>query len=171
MGEYYVGQIILWAGKSLPNGWLPCDGRTLMRHHYMALYEVIGDTYGGDTQSKFNIPNLSGRTVKQAQTLSNIGIQSGTNVVTLSINNMPAHSHTVYACRNIGNTNTPVNNWLANTNNESGTEDKDYASTGQLVKMGGRAISIEGQREPFSIVQPYLGLSYIICVQGLMPGE
>jgi microcystin-dependent protein len=173
MGEYYIGQIILWAGKSLPKGWLPCDGRALTRTNgqNQALYAVIGDIYGGDAKYIFNIPNLNGRTVKQTQSPGNNGMREGTEKVTLLINRMPAHSHTVYAGRTPGDTNSPVDHWLACTNNEGGTEDKDYASTGELVQMGDYAISMEGQTEPFSVMQPYLGISYIICRDGLMPGR
>lgn len=171
MGEYYIGQIILWAGKSLPKGWLPCDGRELTRTNgrYNALYGVIGDIYGGDARYMFNIPNLNGRTVKQTESPGNIGERKGAEKVTLGINGMPAHSHTVMASRTPGNTNSPVNHWLARTDNAGGIEDKDYASTGELVQMGNNAISVEGQTEPFSVMQPYLGIYYIICIDGLHP--
>lgn len=58
-----LGEIRLFAGDYVPEGWALCDGEILEIDEYKKLYEVIGDTYGGDTEDFFALPDLRGRSV------------------------------------------------------------------------------------------------------------
>ena len=90
---YIPGVIQMYAGSSAPNGWLICNGQAVSRTTYAALYAVIGTTYGaGDGSTTFNVPNLVNKTVRGASTVGSTG---GSDTVTLSTANMPAHTHGV----------------------------------------------------------------------------
>jgi microcystin-dependent protein len=95
-----AGTIVVFAGKtaSPPAGWLPCDGRELNVRQFPALFKAIGTIYGGDGVNKFLLPNIQGRVVVGAgngtglspRTLAQ---QAGEEQHTLTIGEMPAHSH------------------------------------------------------------------------------
>ena len=90
---YIPGVIQLYAGSSAPSSWLICNGQAVSRTTYAALFAVIGTTYGvGDGSTTFNVPNLVNKTVRGASTVGSTG---GSDTVTLSTANMPAHTHGV----------------------------------------------------------------------------
>jgi microcystin-dependent protein len=61
MGDPYVGEIRRFSFQAIPEGWLLCDGSTLLISHYLSLHTVIGATYGGDGRNTFQLPDLRGR--------------------------------------------------------------------------------------------------------------
>ena len=88
---YIPGVVQLYAGSSAPSGWLICNGQAISRITYVALFAVIGTTYGaGDGLTTFNVPNFVNKTVRGAETVGSTG---GSDTVTLSTENLPAHSH------------------------------------------------------------------------------
>lgn len=88
---YIPGVIQLYAGSSAPSGWLICNGQAVSRTTYAALFAVIGTTYGaGNGSTTFNVPNLVNKTVRGAETVGSTG---GSDTVTLSTENLPAHTH------------------------------------------------------------------------------
>ena len=88
-----TGAVQLFAGSSAPSGWLICNGQAISRTTYAALYAVIGTTYGaGDGSTTFNVPNLVNKTVRGSNSLGKTG---GSDTITLSTTNLPAHSHGV----------------------------------------------------------------------------
>ena len=94
-----VGIIIPFAGKIVPPSYLICDGRTLLKTDYTELFEVLGNTYGSVTTTSFNIPDLRGRTIigtGGGTNLTNrlVGATGGTESETLTIAQMPSHTHT-----------------------------------------------------------------------------
>jgi microcystin-dependent protein len=96
----YIGAIFSFGFNFAPNGWALCDGRLLAIAQYEALYALIGTTYGGNGTTTFGIPNLQGRVPigeGQGPGLSNyaLGQTGGAESLTLTLNNMPAHTHPV----------------------------------------------------------------------------
>ena len=88
-----TGVVQLFAGSSAPSGWLICNGQTVSRTTYAALFAVIGTTYGaGNGSTTFNLPNLVNKTVRGSNSLGKTG---GADTVTLTTSNMPAHTHGV----------------------------------------------------------------------------
>ena len=88
-----TGVVQLFAGSSAPSGWLICNGQAVSRTAYAALFAVIGTTYGaGDGSTTFNVPNLVNKTVRGSNSLGKTG---GADTVTLSTENIPAHTHGV----------------------------------------------------------------------------
>lgn len=93
-----AGIIMPFAGRRLPAGYLPCDGRAVSRTTYATLYSVIGTTYGsGDGSSTFNLPNLCGRVGLGKSSSHTLGSKGGSETVKLVTANLPAHHHSVPA--------------------------------------------------------------------------
>lgn len=91
-----AGIVIPFAGTTSPQGWMLCDGSAVSRTTYAALFAVIGTTYGeGDGESTFNIPDLSGRVVIGSSQSHALGTTGGSETVTLTADQLPAHTHVV----------------------------------------------------------------------------
>ena len=161
----YLGEIRIFAGNSAPDGWALCEGQELNVSQYSALYALIGNNYGGTANLTFNLPDLRGRVPVSSGAgpgLSNItlGSKFGSNTTTLVTSNLPAHNHTVSGTTTAPTTNNPTGAVLADTS----ILDLEYAAAATAnVLMAPTGIT--GSSEPFSNMQPSLGVTYIICVK------
>ena len=91
-----AGIVIPFGGASAPEGYLLCNGAAVSRSDYATLFGVIGTTYGaGDGSTTFNVPDLSGRVVIGVSGTHALASTGGSETVTLSANELPAHSHEV----------------------------------------------------------------------------
>src|ERR671920_2591465 len=100
MGQPYVGEIRMFAGNFAPNGWMFCEGQTLPISENEVLFQLIGTTYGGDGEETFNLPNLASRVpihmgTGPDGTTYQIGELAGTEQETLTIQQIPSHTHTL----------------------------------------------------------------------------
>lgn len=168
----YIGEIRMFAGNFAPVNWMLCQGQILPIAQNTALFSILGTTYGGNGQTTFALPDLRGRVpigVGQGAGLSlrNLGDMAGTENVTLTVNQMPAHTHLVNAVTSVGNQNSPTGNFLADTN----VLDKEYSNSASNTTMNPAMLASAGGNQPFSIMQPYLGMNYIICVAGIYPSR
>src|SRR6187399_274642 len=98
MAQPYVGEIRMFAGNFAPAGWMFCEGQLLPISEYETLFNLIGTTYGGDGQSTFALPDMRGRLpIHQGQGsgLSNYTLaqNGGVEQVTLTVNQIPQHTH------------------------------------------------------------------------------
>lgn len=171
MGDQYVGEIRLFAGNYAPEGWLFCDGSLLPVNGYEPLFTLLGTTYGGDGQSTFGIPDLRGRipihagTNPQTLTRFPIGEMGGVEKVTLTVAELPAHTHNVNVSSNDGNSADLLNQFFADSNvNQYSTKEADG-------KMSEQAIGLDGGNQPHNNMMPYTVLNYIIAVQGIYPSS
>jgi microcystin-dependent protein len=171
--EGYLAQILFFAGNFAPRGWAFCQGQLLSIAQNTALFSLLGTTYGGNGQTTFALPDFRGRTAVgtgQGPGLSiiSLGEVSGTETTTLNVNQLPAHTHALNASTAVGDASVPTNALLANT----GALDKEYkAATTANTPMHTSAIGITGGSQPFSIRNPYLGMNYIICMEGIYPSR
>src|SRR6478672_10112699 len=99
MSEPFLAEIIMFAGNFAPRGWAFCQGQILSIAQNTALFSLLGTTYGGNGQTTFALPDLRGRVpvgTGQGPGLSNydLGQVSGSESVTLTVSQMPAHNHT-----------------------------------------------------------------------------
>lgn len=170
----YVGEIRMWPSVRIPENWLLCDGRSLTVNDYQVLFAVIGTIYGGNGSTNFNIPNLIGRVpVHQGQgtSLTNrvIGQTGGEQAVTLTIANLPAHSHTIVGSTEQATTDTP-GGALALAATASGTSaySKEDA-TGKAFKFDANCLSSSGGDIDHNNVMPVISLNFIICTTGIFP--
>jgi microcystin-dependent protein len=172
MGEPYVGEIRMFAGNFAPNGWMFCEGQAMPISENEVLFQLIGTTYGGDGESTFNLPNLASRFPIHMGTGPNgityqIGEQAGTEQETLTVQQIPSHTHTA-RCNSAG------------TNNSSNPQDSVWnpsdlnqysTNVVGLVAMNAQAISPAGGSQPHENVQPFLCINFIISLFGVFPSQ
>src|SRR3982750_2476369 len=118
MSEPFLAEIIMFGGNFAPRGWAFCSGQILSIAQNTALFALLGTTYGGNGQTTFALPDLRGRApigTGQGPGLTNIllGELSGTQSVTLTSQQMPAHNHSVNASATVANTANPTGGSLA----------------------------------------------------------
>jgi microcystin-dependent protein len=169
----FIGEIRMFAGNFAPQSWAFCDGQLLSIASNTALFSLLGTTYGGNGFSTFALPDLRGRVALHAGngpglTNRQQGSTGGTETTTLSIANMPAHSHTVTpnASTDVGTTNDPTGSFPANTS----VLDKEYTSSSNAT-MGSTTTATTGNNASFSNMQPYGTVRYIICLNGVYPSQ
>lgn len=153
-----VGAIMPYGGDSDPAYWLICDGRAVSRIAYAELFAVIGTTYGtGDGSTTFNIPDLRGRVAVGHNTTYGLGASGGEATHTLSVNEIPSHTHSFVK----GGASININV----TSGVETTSGFESASTGGLWggnKKANSAIANTGGGQAHNNMQPYLVTNYII---------
>lgn len=167
--EPFIGEVRMFAGNFAPRSWAFCDGQLLSIAQNSALFSILGTTYGGDGVSTFGLPDLRGRVPVHPGTgpgLSSryLGRTGGQERVALSQSQMPAHTHQARASSETPDTNSPegaVPATKVRTNLYSG----DSAD----INMGATAVSNTGGSQAHENMPPFLGINYIICLQGLYP--
>lgn len=190
MSDPFIASIILFAGNFAPRGWAFCQGQILSISQNTALFSLLGTTYGGNGQTTFALPDLRGRVAiqpGQGPGLSpySLGEMAGSQNVTLTITNMPAHTHaitpgtlagTVRAVSGKANAQGPASNAPAleatgvTATYSSAAPDVSMRAGGVVITGEGVAASA-GAGQPFSIVQPYLAINYIIALEGIFPSR
>jgi microcystin-dependent protein len=169
MGQPYVGEIRMFAGNFAPAGWMFCEGQTLPISENEVLFNLIGTTYGGDGQETFMLPNLSGRVPIHQGTGSfgttyQVGEMAGVEEVTLTVQQIPSHSHPLLGSANTATGPTPANQVYA-------AADIYSAPASSPVNMSPQAIIPAGGSQPHTNFQPYLVVSHIISLFGVYPSQ
>ncbi|HUR83325.1 MAG TPA: tail fiber protein [Thermoanaerobaculia bacterium] len=154
----------MFAGNFPPAGWALCDGQLLPISENDVLFTIIGTTYGGDGQETFALPNLQGRVAMHQGNGGIIGETAGVESVTLTVQQIPAHTHPLLGSATNGNTTSPNNALLANS-----TVITPYAVETPAAQMAANAISPVGGSQPHDNMQPYLVINYIISLYGVYP--
>jgi microcystin-dependent protein len=164
----YIGEIRMFAGNFAPVDWAFCWGQTLQISQYDVLFSLIGNTYGGDGVQTFSLPDLRGRVPihmgTQGGNTYNIGQAGGSETVTLSVPQMPAHSHTPTAS-SVGNSTTPGGNVWANSQAKQFIE----PLPGNLNATMAAGMTAAGSSDPHANMIPFLAINFIICLNGLYP--
>jgi microcystin-dependent protein len=164
----------MFGGNFAPLGWQFCNGQLLSIANNQALFAILGTTYGGDGQSTFALPNLQGRVpIHQGQgpgtSRYTIGQYGGVESTTLSVNQLPAHTHTVNASSSIGTQASPSGNVHAGVSGAAA--EKTYSTNQPNVSMSTSSIGIAGGSQPVGVVQPYQTISFIIALVGIFPSR
>jgi microcystin-dependent protein len=172
MAQPYVGQIIAVGFNFAPVGWLLCNGQTVPISEYEALFSLIGTTYGGDGQSTFMLPNLSGRVaIDQGQGPGlfpyTIGESAGNESMSLTPNEIGAHSHALMASPQTGSSATPGSSVALAQNAQSLVQ--MYGTIAPNTTLAGISIGNAGTGQLHENRQPYLTINYIIAYQGVFP--
>lgn len=180
--DEYMGIIKIFAGNFAPRGWLTCNGQLLPISQYSALFSLLGTTYGGDGVRTFALPNMQSRMpigMGQGPGLSYYveGQLGGTESVTLIAPNLPAHVHQV-----VGNLSVKCNGNATNADTPEGAymapaSAQIYNDSAAGGFMAADAVSINlpttvvGSNIPVGIMNPYIAMMYIICVEGIYPSR
>ena len=162
----FVGEIRMFAGNFAPAGWMFCEGQTLAISDYETLYNLIGDTYGGDGSLVFNLPDLRGRIPVHPSQAMPFASAGGVEEVTLNVNQMPAHSHVFETAGVTGNQISPAGNLPAESYNVT-----PYINDATTGVFDTAAISFTGGSQPHTNFQPYLCVDYIIALNGIFPPQ
>lgn len=171
MSEPFVGEIRMFAGNFAPRGWAFCDGQLLAVSQNDALFSLLGTIYGGDGRTTFGLPDLRGRIPIHAGTgpgLSNrrLGAKSGSEAVTLTVNQLPSHTHSMQATTNSSTTASPTNNVLAKT----ATFDA-FTSDTPTINLNTASISSVGGSRSHTNLMPALCINFIIALTGIYPSR
>lgn len=165
----YLGEIMMFGGNFAPQGWALCNGQLMAISQNPALFQVLGATYGGDGVTTFALPDLRGRApihAGQGPTLSNrvLGEQGGEEAHTLTLAEMPAHTHAVNAHSGDGTSPSPAGLLLAR--DPSGVP---HYGSGADATLAPGAIGTAGNSQAHLNMQPYLVINFCISLQGVFP--
>jgi microcystin-dependent protein len=168
----YVGEIKMFAGTFAPLNWLFCQGQILPISSYNTLYALVGTQFGGDGTTTFGIPDLRGRIPIGAGAgpgLSNrtAGNKGGAETVTLTVNQLPSHTHNVKCDTTTTSTaNTPLNNLPAIMSSGTG-----YGPTVSASTMKADMLNATGSGQQHDNMPPWGCVNYIICANGIWPPQ
>src|ERR1043165_889109 len=163
MAQPYVGEIRIFAGNFNPSGWMFCEGQLLPISENETLFQLIGTTYGGDGESTFALPDLRGRLPLHQGNGFILAEAGGVEEVTLTTNQIPAHSHPFIGTSNASDSTNPQNALL------SLPVASIYNAGTSPVAMAPQAISPTGGSQPHTNFQPYLCVDFIISLFGIFP--
>jgi microcystin-dependent protein len=169
MSDPFVAEIRIFTGSYVPAGWAPCDGQIMAISQNTALFALLSTTYGGDGVTTFALPDLRGRAPMHhgrgpGLTERKLGDQGGAPTVTLTTAEMPVHTHQAFA-GDQGDSDSPAGSiWT------SSVQDVLFQSRANTT-MSPQAIGVTGSGQSHNNMQPYLGLTFIIALQGIFPSR
>lgn len=175
MTDPFLAEIRIFCGNFAPTGWATCDGQLLPISQNTALFSLLGTTYGGDGKSTFGLPNLQGSAPLQpgqgpGLSVRDLGETGGAQTVTLVQSEMPAHTHPVTALAASGASTAPTNATWAEAR-YGRVSDRIYSTSASDTQMSGSSTATVGGGQPHNNMQPYLGLTFIIALQGIFPAR
>ena len=165
MAQPYVGEIRMFAGNFAPAGWMFCEGELLPISEYETLFNLIGTTYGGDGQSTFALPDLRGRIPLHFGNGFTLAETGGVETVTLTVSQIPAHTHPLVSQTKQGRFSSPLGALPAPS------AIRQFTATPAAGTMAPQAISSVGGSQPHNNFAPYLCVDFIISLYGIFPSQ
>lgn len=178
----FLAEIVMFGGNFAPRGWAKCEGQLLPINQYSALFSLLGTMYGGDGRTTFGLPDMRGRTpigVGRGPGLSDYrqGPGGGHEQVYLNVTNLPSHTHSTSAALKASFTPPTGGGTLTNPNgaNLSSSGENIYTTNAANVTMAADSVAVTvgntGGNIPFSVVQPWCAVQFIIALQGVFPSR
>ncbi len=164
MSEPFLGEIKIISFNFPPKGWAFCNGQLLSISQNTALFSLLGTTYGGDGQTNFALPNLQGSIPVHVGNGFTQGQRGGEEAHTLTLQELPQHTHAPGGSSNSANATSPSGDVWASL--ASG----GYAGTGNTT-LNPVSITNAGGSQPHSNMAPYLTLNFVIALQGIFPSR
>lgn len=166
MAQPYVGEIRMFAGNFAPAGWMFCDGQLLPISEYETLFQLIGTTFGGDGQSTFALPDLRGRLPIHQGNGFILAETGGAEEITLTVSQIPAHSHPALGSNNTATGTAPQGNVLSSLTVATNSA---YGSDNPQITISPQSMTLVGGSQPHTNMQPYLCVDFIISLYGIFP--
>ncbi|WP_411345856.1 phage tail protein [Paenibacillus sp. WLX1005] len=168
----FLGELRIFTYGFIPRGWMACNGQLLSISQNTALFALLGTTFGGDGRNTFGLPDLQGQ-VPLAVGTSTSGIaytwgqKAGEAAHTLTVNEIPSHTHTVSASSATASSKTPTgSSWAVPTPNVYKPRASSTATT-----LATEALAITGSSTGHNNMQPFLGLTICIATVGIFPSR
>ena len=173
MAQPYVGEIRMFAGSFAPLGWMFCDGQQLPISENETLFQLIGTTYGGDGQETFNLPNLQSRVplhfgAGPEGITYPIAQMAGTEAVTLTVQQIPVHTHPLLGTQDTATGTAPAGAVLASS---TGATVFPYGTDEPTITLNPAMITPAGGSQAHENWQPFLCINYIISLFGIFPSS
>jgi len=167
MSSPFIGEIRMFGGNFAPQGWAFCDGSLLPISDNDVLFNLIGTTYGGDGQTTFALPNLQSRVPVHVGSGFALGQTGGAETVTLTAQQIPAHTHIPQCASGSGNgVSNPTNNVWGGVTANTPYSDQPGDST-----MNTGAVGLAGGSQPHDNVLPFLCVNFILSLFGIFPTQ
>jgi microcystin-dependent protein len=164
MSEPFLSEIKIVSFNFPPKGWALCNGQFLPINQNQALFSLLGTTYGGDGRVSFALPDLRARVPIHEGSGHTLGERGGEEAHTLSIQEMPGHTHIVQASSAPGTAVNPINAFLAAASNV-------YRPADTLTSLNPASVANVGGSQAHLNMQPFLTLSFCIALQGIFPSQ
>ena len=163
MAEPFLAEIRLMSFVFAPKGWALCNGQLLPINQNQALFSLLGTTFGGDGRTNFGLPDYRGRTPMHVGGSHTLGERGGQQAHTLSIAELPAHTHLVRASNHsVPGTTVPDGRYLGRANNA-------YAEGPATTALRPDTVTGIGGSQAHLNMQPFLTISFCIALQGIFP--
>jgi microcystin-dependent protein len=163
MAEPFLSEIRIMSFGFAPRGWALCNGQLLPINQNQALFSLLGTTFGGNGQTNFALPDLQGRAPIEVGSSHTLGERGGEQSHTLSIAEMPTHTHALNATSVAGTQLIPANNMLAPSNIPA------YRNADQPSAMNAGTVTHAGGSQAHLNMMPFLTLNFSIALQGIFP--
>ena len=164
MAEPFLSEIRIMSFEFAPKGWALCNGQLLPINQNQALFSLLGTTFGGDGRVNFALPDLRARTPIHVGSGHTLGERGGEQAHTLSIAELPTHTHVANGSGATATLDSPTNNLFAKTGSTS-----IYGAPNSLVAMNPGTVANAGGSQAHLNVQPFLTLTFCIALQGIFP--
>jgi microcystin-dependent protein len=162
MAEPFLSEIRIMSFGFPPKGWALCNGQLMPINQNQALFSLLGTTFGGDGRVNFGLPDLRGRVPIHVGNGHVLGERGGEQAHTLTISELPTHTHTAFASPTNANTPIAANDFLAAANNL-------YNPANNLTTLEPTTVTNVGGSQAHLNMQPFLTLSFCIALQGIFP--
>lgn len=162
MAEPFLSEIRIMSFEFAPKGWALCNGQLLPINQNQALFSLLGTTFGGDGRVNFALPDLRARTPIHVGSGHTLGERGGEQAHTLSIAELPTHTHVLQSSNANAGTNSPNGAVLANST-------AVYHAPTNLVSLNSGSVTNVGGSQAHLNMQPFLTLNFCIALQGIFP--
>jgi microcystin-dependent protein len=164
MSDPFLSEIRIMSFDYAPKGWAQCNGQLLPINQNQALFALLGTTFGGDGRVNFALPDLRARAPIHVGSGHTLGERGGEQAHTLSIAELPEHTHVLSGSSSTGTQLIPAGNLLAATPNQM-----YHAADAGLGAMAAGTVANVGGSQAHLNMEPFLTLNFCIALQGIFP--